>query len=57
MVVLISAGDARLAVEAMESGAHGCLEKNRAGGEELLRAVSDAIEEAERRRRFADMRA
>ena len=29
-------------------------EKNRAGGEELLRAVSDAIEEAERRRRFAE---
>src|SRR6185436_7148424 len=47
VVALISAGDARLAVEAMESGAHGCLEKNRAGGEELLRAVSDAIEEAE----------
>ena len=54
VVVLISAGDVRLAVEAMESGAHGCLEKNRAGGEELLRAVSDAIEEAERRRRFAE---
>jgi PAS domain S-box-containing protein len=50
VVVLVGAGDERLPVEAMESGAHGCLEKNRASGEELLRAVSDAIEKAERRR-------
>src|SRR5262245_19903673 len=50
VVVLVGAGDMRFAVEAMESGAHGCLQKNRARGEELLRAVSDAFEEAERRR-------
>ena len=50
VVVLVGEGDVRLAVEAMESGAHVCLEKNRARGEELLRAVSDAIEKAERRR-------
>jgi PAS domain S-box-containing protein len=49
VVVLVGSGDTRLAVEAMESGAHCWLEKNRAGGEELLRAVSDAIEKAERR--------
>ena len=53
VVVLVGAGDVRLAVEAMESGAHGCLEKDRARGEELLRAVSHAIEKAERRRRGA----
>jgi PAS domain S-box-containing protein len=47
VVVLVGSGDMRLAVEAMESGAHCWLEKNRAGGEELLRAVSDAIEKAE----------
>jgi PAS domain S-box-containing protein len=50
VIVLVGAGDVRLAVEAMESGAHGCIEKDRAKGEELLRAVSDAIEKAERRR-------
>ena len=50
VVVLIGEGDTKLAVEAMESGAHGCLEKNRAGGEELLRAVSYAIEKAGRER-------
>jgi PAS domain S-box-containing protein len=49
VVVLVGSGDMRLAVEAMENGAHYWLEKNRAGGEELLRAVSDAIEKAERR--------
>ena len=48
VVVLIGEGDARLAIEAMESGAHVCLEKNRASGEELLRAVSHAIEKAGR---------
>jgi PAS domain S-box-containing protein len=51
VVVLVGGGEVRLAVEAMESGAHCCLEKNRAGGEELLRAVSHAIEKAERQRR------
>jgi PAS domain S-box-containing protein len=50
VVALVGEGDERLAVEAVESGAHSCLEKNRAKGEELLRAVSDAIEKAERRR-------
>jgi len=51
VVVLVGAGDTRLAVEAMESGAHNCLEKDRAKGEELRRAVSRAIERAEQRRR------
>jgi len=41
--VLVGAGDVRLAVEVMESGAHGCLEKNRARGEELLRTASPRI--------------
>src|SRR5215468_8720663 len=50
MVVLVDEGDARLAVEAMKSGAHDCLERNRARGEVLLRAVRHAIENAERRR-------
>src|SRR5215510_530068 len=54
VVMLVSSGDMRLAVEAMESGAHCWLEKNRASGEELLRAVSDAFEEAERRRWVAE---
>jgi PAS domain S-box-containing protein len=49
VVALVGEGDVRLAAEAMESGAHGCLEKNRAEGEELLRAVSRAIENAGRR--------
>jgi DNA-binding NarL/FixJ family response regulator len=54
VVVLVGAGDARLAGEAMESGAHGCLEKGRARGEELIRAVSHAIEKAGRQRRSAE---
>src|SRR5262252_8627060 len=53
VVVLVDANDARLAVEAMKSGAHDCLEKGRAKGAELRRAVSQAIEKAERRRRDA----
>ncbi len=52
-VVLVGAGDAQLAVEAMKSGAHDCLEKDRAGGEELRRAVSRAIERGEQRRQDA----
>jgi DNA-binding NarL/FixJ family response regulator len=51
VVVLVGAGDARLADEAMKSGAHECIEKGRAKGAELRRAVSRAIEKAERRRR------
>ncbi|HEY7184206.1 MAG TPA: PAS domain S-box protein, partial [Blastocatellia bacterium] len=51
VVALVGAGDARRAVEVMRSGAHDCLEKGRAGGAELRRAVSQAIEKAERRRR------
>src|SRR5215470_12404665 len=39
VVVLIGAGDARLAVEAMKIGANDCLEKDRARGAELGRAV------------------
>jgi PAS domain S-box-containing protein len=50
VVALVDAGDAQLAVEAMKSGAHDCLEKGRAGGTELRRAVSQAIEKAEQRR-------
>ncbi len=51
VVMLIGAGEAQLAVEAMNSGAHDCLEKGRARGAELLRAVGNAIERAEQRRR------
>src|SRR5262245_18027103 len=51
VVVLVDAGDARLAVESMKSGAHDCLEKDRAKGEELRRALNLAIERAEQRRR------
>ncbi|HKC86213.1 MAG TPA: response regulator, partial [Blastocatellia bacterium] len=56
VVVLVNANDARLAVEAMKSGADDCLEddcleKDRAKGAELRRAVSQAVEKAERRRR------
>ena len=53
VVVLVGAGDAQLAVEAMKSGAHDCLEMDRARGAELRRAVSHAIEKAEQRRRDA----
>ena len=49
VVVLVGAGDTQLAVEAMKSGAYDCLEKDRAKGEELRRAVSRAIERAEQR--------
>src|SRR5262245_27182756 len=51
VVVLINAGDAQLAAEAMKSGAHDCLEKGRAKGPEFRSAVSQAVEKAERRRR------
>jgi PAS domain S-box-containing protein len=51
VVVLVGAGDVRLADEAMKSGAHERIEKGRAKGAELRRAVSRAIEKAERRRR------
>jgi PAS domain S-box-containing protein len=50
VVALVGAGDSQLAVEAMKSGAHDCLEKGRAGGTELRRAVSQAIAKAEQRR-------
>jgi PAS domain S-box-containing protein len=49
IVVLVSAGDTQFAVEAMMSGASFCIEKDRAKGMELLRAVDRAIEMAERR--------
>src|SRR5262245_14700658 len=42
VVMLVAAGDTQLAVEAMKSGAHYCLEKGRASGKALLRAVSYA---------------
>src|SRR5262245_17649273 len=51
VVVLIDAGDARLAAEAMKSGAHDCLEEGRAKGAELRRVVGQAVEKAERQRR------
>src|SRR5262249_37334367 len=57
VVVLVGAGDTRLAVEAMKSGAHDCLEENRARGAELLRAVNNAIEKVEQRRSVAHERA
>jgi PAS domain S-box-containing protein len=50
VVALVGAGDAQFAVEAMKRGAHDCLEKGRAGGAELRRAVSQAIEKSEQRR-------
>jgi FixJ family two-component response regulator len=50
VVALVGAGDAQLAVEAMKSGAHDCIEKGRASGAELRRAVSQAMEKAEQRR-------
>jgi PAS domain S-box-containing protein len=50
VVVLVDAGDAQLAVEAMRRGAHDCLEKDRATGAELRRVVSRAIVKAEQRR-------
>jgi PAS domain S-box-containing protein len=53
VIVLVGAGDAQLAFEAMKIGAHECLEKHRAKGTELRRAVSQAIEKAERPRRGA----
>jgi PAS domain S-box-containing protein len=49
VVALVSGGATRLAVEAMKSGAHDCLEKDCAKGDELRRAVSYAIEKAGRR--------
>jgi PAS domain S-box-containing protein len=54
VVMLVGEGDVRLAVEAMESGAHSCLEKGRARGEELLHAVSYAIQKAGRQRSGAE---
>ena len=53
VVVLVGPGEASLAVEAMKRGAHECLEKDRARGAELRRAVSHAIQKAEQRRRGA----
>src|SRR6516225_883229 len=53
VVVLVDADDARLAVEAMKSGADDCLETGRVNGAELRRSVSQAIEKAEQRRRDA----
>jgi PAS domain S-box-containing protein len=53
VVVVVGDGDARLAVEVMKNGAHDCLEKNRARGAELRRAVNQAIEKAEQQRRPA----
>src|SRR5215813_2909414 len=51
VVVLVGVGDARLASESMKSGAQDCLEKDLARGAELRRAVCQAIEKAEQRRR------
>lgn len=52
VVMLVGAGAAQLAVEAMKSGAHYCLEKNRVNEETLLRAVSYAIEKADQQRQI-----
>src|SRR5262249_39031484 len=51
VVVLVDADKAQLAAEAMKNGAHDCLEEGRAKGAALRRAVSQAVEKAERRRR------
>src|SRR5262245_19449102 len=51
VVVLVDADNAQLAAEVMKSGPHDCLEEGRAKGAELRRAVSQAVEKAERRRR------
>jgi PAS domain S-box-containing protein len=48
VVMLINEGDARLAVAAMRNGATDCLEKNRAHGRALLRAVWRSIDTSER---------
>jgi PAS domain S-box-containing protein len=53
VVVVVGEGDARLAAEVMKNGAHDSLEKNRARGVELRRAVNQAIERAEQQRRGA----
>jgi PAS domain S-box-containing protein len=53
VVVLFDAGDAHIAVEALKRGAYDCLEKDRAKGAKLRRAVRQAIEKAEQRRRAA----
>jgi PAS domain S-box-containing protein len=50
VVVVVEAGDAQSAIEAMKSGADDCLEKDRARGAKLRRVVTRAIEKAERRR-------
>src|SRR5262249_6550661 len=47
------AGDAHIAVEALKRGATDCIEKGRAKGAKLRRAVREAIEKAEQRRRAA----
>jgi PAS domain S-box-containing protein len=48
VVMLIDHGDARLAVAAMRGGASDCVERDRARGESLLRAVRQAVERTER---------
>src|SRR5262249_2051830 len=53
VVVLFDAGDAHIAVEAVKRGATDCIEKGRAKGAKLRRAVREAIEKAEQRRRAA----
>src|SRR5262245_36870088 len=53
VVVLVDVDNAQLSTEAMKSGAHDCLEEGRAKGAELRRAVSQAVEKAERRRDLA----
>ncbi len=50
VVILVDTYDSQIVEEAMKSGAHACIEKNRARGEELLHAVSRAIEKFERQR-------
>jgi PAS domain S-box-containing protein len=57
VVVLVDAGATRIAVEAMKSGAQDCLEKDRAHGEELRRAISQAIEKADRQRQVVESKA
>jgi FixJ family two-component response regulator len=52
-VVLVGSGNVQISVEAVKNGAHDCLEKDRARGAELRRAMTQAIENADQRRRVA----
>ncbi len=56
IVMLTGTGDTRLAVEAMKSGAHDYLDKNRITPDALLHAITNAIEKASLRRQVENQR-